>query len=78
MIQNYELQLFISYFKNYIVIHGRADSSFNIVKPVEYKSQLFHIKLVGKTLTCTSIPVFISSLNTSDVFVLDLGLNIYQ
>ncbi|KAL6597624.1 hypothetical protein U3516DRAFT_803589 [Neocallimastix sp. 'constans'] len=77
-IQGYESEIFISYFKQLVIMNGGADSGFNIVKPVEYKPQLFHIKSVGKTLTCTSVPLSTSSLNTGDVFVLDLGLNIYQ
>jgi len=77
-IQGCESQLFISYFDNFIINHGGVDSGFNIVKPVEYESQLYHIKAIGKTLTCISVPMSTSSLNTGDVFVLDQGLNIYQ
>jgi len=77
-IQGCESELFISYFKNLIIMNGGVDTGFNIVKPTEYQKQLFHIKCVGKTLTCTSVPVSSSSLNTGDVFVLDEGLKIYQ
>jgi len=77
-IQGCESELFISYFDNFVISHGGVDSGFNIVKPVEYEQQLYHVKAVGKTLTCTSVPVSTSSLNTGDVFILDQGLNIYQ
>jgi len=77
-IQGAESELFISYFKNLIIMEGGVASGFNIVKPTEYKPQLFHIKEVKKTLTCTSVPLSTSSLNTGDVFVLDEGLKIYQ
>jgi len=77
-VQGYESKLFLSYFKKFIVMEGGIDSGFNIVKPVEYKPQLFHIKSIGRTLTCTSVPVTTDSLNTGDVFVLDQGLIIYQ
>lgn len=77
-IQGYESELFVSYFKNLIIMNGGVDTGFNIVKPTEYQSQLFHIKSVGKTLTVTSVPISSSSLNTGDVFVLDQGLKIYQ
>ncbi|OUM59153.1 hypothetical protein PIROE2DRAFT_47312 [Piromyces sp. E2] len=77
-VQGYESRLFISYFKQLIIMEGGIDSGFNIVKPVEYKPQLFHIKAYSKTLTCTSVPVTTDSLNSGDVFVLDKGLDIYQ
>ncbi|KAL6628879.1 hypothetical protein U3516DRAFT_535262 [Neocallimastix sp. 'constans'] len=77
-IQGYESRLFLSYFKNFVIMKGGIESGFNIVKPIEYQPQLFHIKSVGKTLTCTSVPISCDSLNTGDVFVLDQGLKIYQ
>lgn len=77
-IQGSESQLFLSYFKNFVTMNGGVDSGFNIVKPVEYKPQLFHVKSVGNTLTVTSVPISSSSLNSGDVFILDQGLNIYQ
>lgn len=57
---------------------GGIDTGFNIMKPLEYKPQLFQIKSIGRTLTVTSVPLSTSSLNTGDVFILDEGLNIYQ
>jgi len=77
-IQGAESELFISYFKNFVVSEGGVDSGFNIVKPTEYKPQLYHVKSVGKTLTVTSVPIASSSLNSGDVFILDQGLKIYQ
>ncbi|ORX75184.1 actin depolymerizing protein, partial [Anaeromyces robustus] len=77
-IQGCESMLFLSYFKQVIIMEGGIDSGFNIVKPIEYKPQLFHIKSIGKTLTCTSVPLTTDSLNSGDVFVLDEGLTIYQ
>jgi len=77
-VQGFESKLFLSYFKQLIIMEGGIDSGFNVVKPVEYKPQLFHIKYYEKTLTCTSVPVTRDSLNTGDVFVLDKGLDIYQ
>ena len=77
-IQGCESKLFLSYFKQFIIMQGGIESGFNKVKPVEYKPQLFHIKSIGKTLTCTSVPITIDSLNSGDVFVLDQGLQIYQ
>jgi len=77
-IQGSESELFLSYFKQLIIMEGGIESGFKKVKPIEYKPQLFHIKSKFKTLTCTSVPVSTSSLNAGDVFVLDLGLTIYQ
>ncbi|ORX61228.1 actin depolymerizing protein [Piromyces finnis] len=77
-IQGCESELFISYFKKFIIMDGGIDSGFNIVKPTEYKPQLFHVKSIGRTLTVTSVPISCSSLNNGDVFVLDQGLTIYQ
>jgi len=77
-VQGYESKLFLSYFKNFFIMNGGIDSGFNIVKPAEYKPQLFHIKSSGKTLTCVSVPLSYKSLNSGDVFILDQGLKIYQ
>jgi len=77
-VQGFESKLFLSYFKQLVIMDGGIDSGFNIVKPIEYKPQLFHIRYCEKTLTCTSVPVTRDSLNNGDVFVLDKGLNIYQ
>lgn len=77
-IQGFESELFLSYFKNVVIMNGGVDTGFNIVKPTEYQTQLFHVKSIGKTLTVTSVPVSCSSLNTGDVFILDQGLKIYQ
>jgi len=77
-IQGSESELFLSYFKQMIIMEGGVESGFRKVKPTEYKPQLFHIKYKFKTLTCISVPVSTDSLNAGDVFVLDLGLTIYQ
>jgi len=70
---------FLSLFNIFIVLDGGIDGNGNSNGDYnKYNDQLFHIKSVGKTLTCTPVPISTSSLNSGDVFVLDLGLNIYQ
>lgn len=77
-VQGYESNLFMSYFKNQIVImDGGVETGFKHVKPEEYRPRLLHFK-GKKNVRVTEVPLARDSLNSGDVFILDAGLTIYQ
>lgn len=77
-VQGFESLLFLSYFTpGPIIMHGGIDSGFRHVKPEEYRPRLLHIK-GRKYVRVSEVPMTTSSLNTGDIFILDLGLKIYQ
>jgi len=77
-VQGYESSLFMTYFKNQIMIlEGGIESGFNHVKPEEYRARLLHFK-GKKNVRVSEVPLSKDSLNSGDVFILDNGLKIYQ
>jgi len=77
-VQGHESDLFLSYFNNQIkLLSGGVDSGFKHVKPEEYKPRLLHLK-GKKKIRVTQVDLHRESLNSGDVFLLDLGLTIYQ
>jgi len=56
---------------------GGIDSGFRHVKPTEYTPRLLHIK-GRKYVRVREVALTAKSLNTGDIFILDLGLQIYQ
>jgi len=77
-VQGHESSLFLSYFHDHITImEGGIDSGFNHVEPEKYQPRLLHFKGKKKVRT-TQVDLARQSLNSSDVFVLDLGLKIFQ
>ncbi|KAK5969871.1 Actin-binding protein Fragmin [Trichostrongylus colubriformis] len=78
-IQNHESPLFLSYFPNGIrYMAGGYDSGFHKVEDMfkNWKPKLFHCK--GKrNVRCTQVEFKKESLNRDDVFLLDLGREIY-
>jgi len=77
-VQGYESKLFLSYFTpGPMIMHGGIESGFRHVKPEEYRPRLLHIK-GRKYVRVREVPMKASSLNGGDIFILDLGLKIYQ
>jgi len=77
-VQGYESKLFLSYFTpGPLIMHGGIESGFRHVKPEEYRPRLLHIK-GRKYVRVREVPMKASSLNGGDIFILDLGLKIYQ
>lgn len=77
-VEGYESELFQSYFpKGIRIMRGGIETGFNKVKPKDYKPRLLHIK--GKRRPrLVEVPLEAKSVNSGDVFVLDLGLLIVQ
>jgi gelsolin len=74
-----ESDLFLSYFpKGMMLLEGGADTGFNHVKPEEYSTRLLHFSGAGKNVVVSQVPAAKSRLNSGDVFILDMGLTIYQ
>ncbi|KAL3075197.1 hypothetical protein niasHS_013420 [Heterodera schachtii] len=78
-VQDHESSLFLSYFKDGIkYLEGGAESGFrHVVPPYQnWAPKLFHCK--GKrNVRCTQVKCIKESLNLGDVFILDMGLNLY-
>lgn len=77
-VQGHESQLFLSYFKDGIqYMDGGIESGFNHVDPSAYEPRLFQVK--GKrSVRVQQVEKSFRSLNDGDVFILDLGLTIFQ
>jgi len=77
-VQGHESELFQSYFPHGIrIMEGGIESGFNKIKPKEYKPRL--LKLKGrKRVRLVEVPLSAKSVNSGDVFILDLGLLLIQ
>jgi len=76
--QGNESSLFLSYFKDHLVLlEGGIESGFKHVEPEKYEPRLIHMR-GKKRVRMTQVELKSSSLNSQDIFVLDQGLTIYQ
>ena len=57
---------------------GGAATGFRHVKPTEYQPRLFQVVGERKNITVKQIPMKKGNVNSDDVFIFDLGLEIYQ
>jgi gelsolin len=73
-----ESNMFLSYFPHGIrLLTGGSESGFNHVEPESFEPKLLWIK-GKKNIRVTQVPIKVESLNSGDVFILDVGLNLYQ
>eukprot|EP01083_Nonionella_stella_P128445 389243_1 len=77
-VQGFESKEFLQLFEKITILSGGVESGFNHVEPTQYQPRL--LKVAGK---CKKIQVYqvkmeVNSLNSTDVFILDGGLKIYQ
>lgn len=77
-VQGHESVKFKEYFDFYTVMKGGCDSGFRRVGPQAYKPRLFQVVGIKKQIDIIDIPFKRGNLNSEDVFILDLGLRIYQ
>lgn len=77
-VQGVESDRFKSYFKVLTIMEGGAESGFRHVTPEEYKPRLLHFSGTRKNIAIKEVPLSRSRLNSNDVFILDLGLTLYQ
>jgi len=77
-VQGHESAMFQSYFPHGMrIMQGGVDSGFNKVKPKDYKPRLLQLK-GRKRVRLVEIPLEPKSVNSGDVFILDLGLLLVQ
>jgi len=77
--QSHEAALFVSYFpKGIRVLHGGIEGGFRHVTAEQYKPRLFHLRGNYHAVSCYEVALARDSLNSSDVFVLDDGLKVFQ
>lgn len=77
-VQGFESDLFKSYFDTITILEGGAETGFNKVTPEKYTPRLFHFCGTRKNVEVKQVPRSVSRLDSGDVFILDLGLTIYQ
>eukprot|EP00916_Digyalum_oweni_P002067 GHVL01003862.1.p1 GENE.GHVL01003862.1~~GHVL01003862.1.p1 ORF type:complete len:368 (+),score=31.17 GHVL01003862.1:407-1510(+) len=77
-VQGHESELFRSYFKTITYMKGGADTGFRHVKPEEYTARLLHFCGTRRNIEVKEVPLCKDRLKSDDVFILDLGLTIYQ
>lgn len=78
-VQGHESSRFKSYFESMKLLKGGADTGFNRVLPEAYIPRLFHVKKESRSkITCTQISMKKGNLKSEDVFIIDIGSNIYQ
>jgi len=77
-VMGHESSLFMGYFKDHInIMEGGVGSGFRHTEPEKYDPRLLQMK-GKKRVRMTQVEMKASNLNSSDVFVLDMGLQIYQ
>ncbi|KAF6034166.1 hypothetical protein EB796_007528 [Bugula neritina] len=77
-VQAHESSLFKSYFDKLVYMDGGVDSGFRHVEPTKYEPRLFLVKKSGRKIQIKQIPMRRKNINSGDVFIMDLGLKIYQ
>lgn len=77
-VQGHESELFRSYFPSITILEGGADSGFRTVKPEEYKPRLLHFHGDRHGVKVTEVPRCKERVDSTDVYILDLGLRLIQ
>ncbi|XP_060079411.1 gelsolin-like protein 2 [Ylistrum balloti] len=77
-IQEHESKQFRKYFVSITYLKGGADSGFRTVKADEYTPRLLHFHGDRRGVTVKEIPRDKNKLDSTDVHILDLGLELYQ
>jgi len=77
-VQGYESKEFLHLFPKIVIQHGGIDSGFNHVNPESYRPRLLHVKGTIARAVVREVPLGAHSLNSGDVFVVDLGLKVFQ
>jgi len=77
-VQGHESELFRSYFKTIELLSGGAESGFRHVTPEKYEPRLLHVHGDRHGVAVKEVPRSLGYLDSTDVFILDLGLRIIQ
>lgn len=77
-VQGHESELFKAYFQAITLMKGGCATGFRNVRPKEYQKRLFQIVGEKKKIAVKEIPMKKGNLNNEDVFIFDLGLELFQ
>ncbi|XP_013406832.1 gelsolin-like protein 2 [Lingula anatina] len=77
-VEGYESEKFKSYFKEISVLKGGCDTGFRHVAPEQYEPRLLHFSGAKGHIEVKEVPLYKSLLSSGDVYILDLGLKLYQ
>lgn len=78
-VEGFESKAFMKFFPNGLTImEGGADSGFNHVEPEKYEPRLFRFSGTKKNIVVREVPRSRARIVSDDVFILDLGLQLYQ
>jgi len=77
-VMGHESSLFKSYFDKLIYMEGGCATGFRHVEPTKYEPRLFVVKKTGRRTEIREIATRRNLINSGDVFILDLGLKIFQ
>lgn len=78
-VQGHESDLFLSYFKDGLsILEGGAETGFRHVTPEQYKPRLLHFSGAKRNIVVQEVPLARARVHSGDVFILDLGLKLYQ
>ncbi|XP_048584453.1 gelsolin-like protein 1 [Nematostella vectensis] len=77
-VEGHESTLFKSYFDALITLKGGAETGFRRVNPEAYKPRLLHFCKKNKKIEVTEKSLKRANMNNGDVFIVDLGLTLYQ
>lgn len=59
-------------------MEGGVDTGFRHVERDQYEPRFFKVKKVDRRTEVKQIPMRLKNFNSGDVFIMDLGLKIYQ
>lgn len=77
-VQDHESKKFISHFPVLRYLHGGVASGFKHVEPESYQPRLLQVFGPSGAVRVKQVPLESASLNNSDVFIVDAGLNLFQ
>jgi len=79
-VMHHESELFLALFPGGVhLLKGGYETGFKHVQETTYQPRLFHIKgTSSKNMRVVEVPLKTESLNSSDVFILDQGLTLWQ
>lgn len=77
-VEGHESEQFKSYFKVITVMKGGVETGFKRVKPTEYQKRLLQVVGERKNIKVREIPMKKGNITSDDVFIVDLGLELYQ
>jgi len=77
-VQGSESDSFLKLFKKFEILAGGVETGFKHVEPEKYQPRLLHIKGKLNNTIVRQVAPTNDSLNLGDVFMLDVGLKLYQ